>query len=223
MVKEKTIFTFVGAPGSGKGTIAERCVKELSFKMLSTGNLCRQAIAAQTEEGKLIQQYTSEGKLVPDEVIANMVEQWLDKEAKDSQALILDGYPRTQKQAELLLDLLKKKFADTRFRVVEIEISDDAIIKRISNRLMCENKKCQAVYSRTLLKDPNNLTCPACKSKLIRRADDREEVVRKRLSVYAKTSTPLLDFYKSSGLTIEKLPVEGLTVDKVFEKFKGIL
>ena len=106
---QKQFSSFLGAPGSGKGTLAEQCVKQLGFKVLSTGNLCREAIASGSEQGKQLETFTKAGQLVPDDLITSMVDSWLAKETTTDTAIILDGYPRTEKQAEQVLNLLKQK------------------------------------------------------------------------------------------------------------------
>lgn len=222
-IMEKTIFTFFGAPGSGKGTLAEKCVSELGFKVLSTGNLCRAAATKDDEKSKLITGLLNQGKLVPDELIAEMVEDWLAKEAIDAKAVILDGYPRTQKQAELLIDLLKNKFADYKFRVVSLVIPDAEIIERLTSRRVCSNKDCQSTTSLKLLKDPTKLVCEKCGAELIQRKDDSEDVIRQRLDVYAQHSGSVLNFYREKGIAIEELNVSNISVDEVFNNFKNTL
>ncbi len=224
--KEKqgiTVLTFLGAPGSGKGTIAEQCVKDLGFTTLSTGNLLREAVARGDELGTMAHSFMKEGKLVPDDVIAALVEQWFDANIANLKKLILDGYPRTEVQAKMFLDLLKKKYPMINLRVVEIVISDQAIIDRLADRLVCENKSCQAVYSKKTLKDQAKLECARCKGPLIRREDDKEEVVKERLKVYAQHAGALLNFYRTAGVSLIQLPVEGKSPDSVFGDFKKIL
>ena len=220
---EKTIFTFFGAPGSGKGTLAEKCATELGFKVLSTGNLCRAAATKDDEKSKMITSIMNEGKLVPDELIADMVEEWLTKEATYAKAVILDGYPRTQKQAELLFDILKNKFADYKFRVVSLAIPGGEIIERLTSRRVCSNKDCQSTTSLKLLKDPTKLVCEKCGAELIQRKDDSEEVIRQRLSTYAQHSGSVLNFYKEQGINIEELNVSKISIDEIFENFKKTL
>jgi adenylate kinase len=222
-VAPKTIFSFLGAPGSGKGTLAEQCIKQLGFKVLSTGNLCREAIASGSEQGKQLETYTKSGQLVPDDLITSMVDSWLTKETTTDTAIILDGYPRTAKQAEQVLNLLKQKYANHKFRVISLDIPDQEIIDRIATRLMCENKKCQAVYNSKLMKDPNSLVCEKCNSKLIRRADDKEEVVRERLQVFAKNNNEVVNFYKSAGINIETISASKQTPADIFENFKKMV
>ncbi|MFA6527618.1 MAG: nucleoside monophosphate kinase [Candidatus Babeliales bacterium] len=218
-ISPKTIFTFLGAPGSGKGTLAEQCVKKLGFKVLSTGNLCRETIASGSEQGKMLADYINQGKLVPDELIANMVEGWLMKNA-GSAPIILDGYPRTQKQAELFLALLKNKLPDFSFKIVGLTLPDDEIVKRISSRWVCSNKQCQAVYNKMLMKNKDQSTCTLCNAPLTQRADDKEEVVRQRLQVFAQTNNLLVSYYQTAGLAITTLSTLDLAPEVVFENFK---
>jgi adenylate kinase len=217
--KGVTILTFLGAPGSGKGTIAEQCVKDLGFATVSTGNLLREAVARGDELGKQVEGLMKEGKLVPDELITSIVESWLTRNLKDIKTLVLDGYPRTEKQAQQFLDLLKTKFPQVSLRVVEIVISDAAIINRLSDRLVCES--CHAVFSRKMLNETEK--CLKCGGKLIQREDDKPEVVKERLNVYAQHAQPLLNFYKAAGVRFDQLTVEGKTVKDVFAEFKKIL
>lgn len=217
----KTIFSFLGAPGSGKGTLSEQAVKQLGFKTVSTGNLCREEIASGSQKGKMIEVCTKSAQLVSDDVITEMVQNWLSKQTGDT-PIILDGYPRTQKQAAMLADMLKTKFPHYRLRVISLNITDeDEVVKRISDRLVCE--KCQAVYNRTLLKDPTNLVCEKCGGTLIQRADDKEEVVRKRLVDFNKNNAEIVAFYTSAGIAVEPLIVSYTTPQAIFENFKKMV
>jgi len=220
---KNTIFSFLGAPGSGKGTVATDCVNSLGFKVLSTGNLCRERIACGDKLGKAIEKYVNSGQLIPDQMITDMVEDWLKKETVHGNPIILDGYPRSKKQAELFLALLKKSVPHYSFRVVAFVISDEEIVKRLSNRLLCENKACQAPTSKFMVANIKNPTCARCGGKLIRRDDDKEEVVRERLRVYAQHSSELVHYYQELDQKIEELNVSGLRVPQVFEAFKKLL
>lgn len=220
---KNTVFSFFGAPGAGKGTLAADCVKTLGFKVLSTGNLCRERIAKGDDVGKSIESIIKSGGLIPDELVTSMVESWLQKETATGNPIILDGYPRTQKQADLFLALLKEKFGNYKFRVIALSIPDEEIVKRLSSRLVCENKACQTPTSLSMVKDLENPTCPVCASKLIRREDDKEEIVRERLRVYAQHSGGLLKYYEQRGQKIENINASGLTIGEVFEAFKKMI
>lgn len=223
-VPSKVIFAFLGAPGSGKGTLAKLCVDQLGFKQLSTGDLCRDNISKGTELGKKLQEYTSKGALVPDEIISSMVHEWLTENTRDEKTIILDGFPRTAGQAALLLDLIKNHFPQYTLRILALNISDDAVVERIAGRLMCSSKECGAIYNtKQFVEGIDNPLCKRCSSPLIKREDDREEVVRERLKVYAQTSKALTDFFKNAGIKIEEINVEGKESDQVFDAFKKII
>ncbi len=149
-----------------------------------------------------------------------MVKVWLDQNVGQGKTIILDGYPRTAKQAELLTSLLQSHFPTLKLHVISISISDDAIIQRISNRLMCETKTCQAVYSRTTLDDVTS--CQKCGGSLIQREDDKEAIVRQRLEVYAHNNQPLVNFYQNAHIPFHKLHVENKSMHEVFSNFKTL-
>lgn len=219
----KTIFSFLGAPGCGKGTLAEQCVKELGFKVVSTGNLCREEIAKGTEKGKMLAAYAQNARLVPDEVITEMLADWL-RQQKGDQSIILDGYPRTKEQAKMLAELMKNKFPGYHFRAVSLECDDlEKIVQRMAGRLVCENKACQATTHISLLKDPTKLICEKCGSKLIHRADDAEELVRRRLTDFVKNNNEIIAYYKEAGIPVEVINVSNSTSEKTLEEFKAMI
>ncbi|MBD3231517.1 adenylate kinase [Candidatus Dependentiae bacterium] len=222
MKQEKVIFTFFGAPGCGKGTLAEQAVNKLGFQVISTGDLCRKNIAEQTEVGKEIEKIIKAGKLVPDELITGMLTDWIKQNADPDKPLILDGFPRTKGQARIFAQYLKENMPEYKFRIIKIDLSEEEIVSRLAGRRVCENKACQAVYHISMPEVQDGI-CKKCGSKLISRADDKEEVVRERLNVYNKNEKELLDFYKSNGFEIETLNIAGLSRKQVFEKFKSIL
>jgi adenylate kinase len=222
-VTSNTIFAFLGAPGSGKGTLAEKLSDQLDFRVVSTGNLCREEIASGSEKGQMIASYLKNAQLVPDEVIADMVDAWLCKHA-DGKPIILDGYPRTQNQAALLLHLLRSKYANVyHFRVVSLEIDDlELIVQRIANRVVCSNKACQATYNRTLLKDPSHLVCERCGEALTQRADDKEDIVRKRLVEFKNNNDAIKEFFEQQGVAVESI-MASRTPAEAFEAFQLLL
>ncbi len=193
----RTIFIVLGAPGAGKGTLTEQCIKQLGFQELSTGKLCRQEIALGSEKGKLINQFSMSTGMTPDYIIVEMVETWLATHQED-RPVIFDGYPRTKHQAELLTQVLKEKFPEYTVRVFLLSVSDhEELIKRIANRLVCENKTCQAVYNREFLKNSHNGHCDACGGYLITRPDDQEHIVRERLRSFDQHNLKLSLFMKA--------------------------
>ncbi|MBM3886723.1 hypothetical protein FJ364_02220, partial [Candidatus Dependentiae bacterium] len=142
----KAIFSFFGPPGSGKGTLAERLKEDLGFAVLSTGNLCRFHIAQKTPLGEQLAELVNRGHLIPDALISTMVQEWLQEQMRLGKTIILDGFPRTGGQAESLMQFLKQHQTYI-FRVLFVELNDEAIIKRLLGRRVCSDKKCQAVYS----------------------------------------------------------------------------
>lgn len=211
------ILSFYGPPGCGKGTIAQKCVKERGFKMLSTGDLLRQHIQEQSTLGKSLAEFVNKGQLIPDDLITQMVLEWLNKNMAPDRTIILDGFPRTSGQADLFLQ------SKIDFKVINFDLSEAEIVKRISSRLVCSNKKCQEVYS-TLVKMPRKPgICDVCSSPILRRPDDEAEVVRERLNVFAKSRNDLLSFYKKSGVNVVNFSIPSGDPETVYKAFLRLL
>jgi len=225
MKSAKGIYLLMGPPGCGKGSLAQLCVQQLGWKQLSTGNLCRKHISEQTEIGKEIDFAIKSGKLVSDELVTAMVAEWLDKDAQDAPAVILDGYPRTRAQAQALDNLLSSKPGEWNLQVITFNVSDDTVVDRLSRRYICMDKKCQAVYSLEIA-DPllghEAAKCEICSSQLERRKDDEPAAIRDRLAIYHKHEDVLLQFYKDKGLKIKELNAEQPMLD-VFRDFKQLI
>lgn len=208
----------LGLPGAGKGTASERIVDEFHLAHISTGDMFREAIANETPVGLEAKSYIDNGNLVPDEVTAKLVEERLQQ--KDTEkGFILDGFPRTTVQAELLEDITKR--LDKRLtNVISIDVSEDVLIKRLSARYMC--KSCGATYNK--ISNPTKVEgkCDRCGgSEFYQRDDDKPEVVKNRLEVNKKMNTPLKDFYDKKGILSS---VNGeQTPDKVFKEIYDIL
>lgn len=219
---KKSIFTFLGAPGSGKGTIAQLAVKKLNFLVLSTGDLFRQYIVSRSAIGAKLNKYMARGELVPDELVIEMVRDWLIAMKNTDRQIILDGFPRTSFQAKQLLKIIKEELDTRNFRIIKLDIPEKEIIKRLVNRRICPNKNCQAVYN-TSMPEISDGKCPKCGSKLIQRKDDQPEIIKQRFDIYNKNEIALINFYKSVGLTIEELNVAGKNPNQIFLEFKAIL
>ena len=221
----KTVISFLGAPGSGKGTLSGLCKKELGFEVLSTGDLCRDVISSESELGKKIKFIIDGGNLVPDDLMIEMVNSWLKDKIKLKKTIILDGFPRTVGQAKAFVEVLKSGEFDINFRIVAVRVSDEVIIERLATRMVCQ--KCKSIYSTSPsspFRSKNEGICDKCGSDLIKRDDDKEEVVRERLKVYGRHEGELLDFYKSVNLPIEILRVEeGKSTKDAFEDLKKIM
>lgn len=182
----------LGAPGAGKGTQAEILSEKLGIPTISTGNILRAAIKADTPIGLQAKSFMDQGKLVPDEVIIGVITQRLEQ-PDCAQGFILDGVPRTLAQAEALDE------AGVQFdHVVDIEVSDSEIEQRMSGRRVCPD--CGATFHVMASPPKQDGVCDACGGKLIIRDDDKPETVRRRLEVYHAQTEPLKEFYGRKGL-----------------------
>ena len=185
----------LGAPGTGKGTIGAEICKHYNLTHLATGDIFRDEIKRQTELGKKANEYISKGQLVPDEITIAMVEGKLDT----IDGVLLDGFPRTIKQAESLKEYFAKH--DKKITaVINLVVPDEDIIKRTVSRVICSNKECGASYNTIFMPPKVEGICDKCGSKLIKRADDNEETIKQRLEVYYKNTEPLINYYKNEGL-----------------------
>lgn len=180
---------FLGPPGAGKGTQAQRVCDELKIPQISTGDILRRAIKEETPVGLKAKAYVESGKLVPDEILVEIIK---DRLAQDDckPGYILDGFPRTVPQAEALEKIAKIDV------VVEIAVADEALVKRLSGRRVCLN--CGATYHVSTL--GGKTTCDKCGEELIQRKDDNPETVQNRLNVYHSQTAPLISFYQERGL-----------------------
>ena len=200
----------LGAPGAGKGTQAEILCKELNIPTISTGNILRAAIKNGTPTGLKAKAFMDEGKLVPDEVIIGIINERLAEE-DCANGYILDGVPRTIAQAEAI-----EKAGILFDHVISIEIADETIINRMSNRRVCED--CGASYHLVAVPPKVEGVCDKCGGKLVQRKDDAPETVKARLDIYHKETEPLKGFYAERGLlrSVDDRPT-------VAETSKGIL
>ncbi|MBC7349856.1 MAG: adenylate kinase [Candidatus Aminicenantes bacterium] len=201
----------LGAAGSGKGTQGQLIERHYGFPRISTGDLLRLEVQKGTELGKMVEEIMKAGQLVADELVLEVVKARL--QAQDCRSgYVLDGYPRTLNQA-LLLEQLDRSRPET---VLEIQISEEAVLKRLAGRRVCA--QCGAVYNN---EPGTELQCQACGGKLIIRSDDRPEVIRERFRIYRETVGPLLAHYSRKQVLF---PVDGdRTVEEVFEAIKLIL
>ena len=197
------IIIMLGAPGTGKGTVAGLLQEKLGIKQVSTGDIFRKNIKEGTELGKLAEKYIAKGNLVPDEVTVKVVEDRLN-EPEVQNGIILDRFPRTVKQAEELDKILatKGKKVD---RVINLTTPDEEIIERIVNRRICSNQECKAVYNLILNPPKKDGICDKCGSELIIRKDDTEETVKARLKTYFEQTSPLVEYYQKQGVLLTEL------------------
>ncbi len=207
----------LGAPGAGKGTQAKLIANKYRIPHISTGDIFRANIKSGTELGKEAKTYIDKGLLVPDELTVKLL---LDRLAeKDCEnGYVLDGFPRTIPQAEVLEEALSKNNEKIDF-VIDVDVSDEHIIKRMSGRRAC--LKCGATYHIENVPPKAEGICDVCGDALVLRDDDKEETVKKRLQVYHKQTKPLSDFYSQKGV----LKVVDGTLDmmSVFDAIVAVL
>ena len=184
---EKKTIVFIGAPGAGKGSRIEECVK-FGYTPISSGNLLRKAGFD-----------LSSGKLIEDGIVVSLVKDAIEKTEGD---IILDGFPRTVSQAEEL-----EKQSIKVDKIIYIKISQEEAVRRAVNRLICS--KCQSVYTKTAYKPPKiEGICDLCGESLTQRTDDNEETVRKRFEIFEEITFPIIDFYESRGIEIAVFDAE---------------
>lgn len=200
----------MGPPGAGKGTQAANLVNEFAIPHISTGDMFRAAVKEGTELGKQAKACMDAGKLVPDEVTIGIVRERLAKPDCEK-GFILDGFPRTVEQADALTGILKE-IGLKLTRVLNINVPAAELIERAVGRRIC--KKCGATYHIKFNPTKVEGICDACGGELFQRADDSEETMKNRLSVYEAQTKPLIEYYQKAGLYTE---VDGRqAIDKVF-------
>ncbi|NDF11658.1 MAG: adenylate kinase [Proteobacteria bacterium] len=207
-----------GPPGAGKGTQAKRLQEMLHIPHLSTGDMLRAAVAEGTEVGKKAEAIMKAGKYVSDDIMVAMIAERIAK-PDCKKGFILDGFPRTQAQAEAL-DAMLTKNGNKISHVIEITVDDDALIERIANRFSC--KKCGASYNRITNPPKKAGVCDECGStEMVFRPDDKAETVAERLKVYNQQTAPVLPYYKKKGLLRQ---VDGMEdIDHVTAACKKVL
>lgn len=206
------VVILLGPPGSGKGTQAVRLTKELGIPHISTGDLFRENMSKNTELGKTAKGYIEAGKLVPDQIVLDML---FDRVSRpdSAQGYLLDGFPRTLSQAETLDKYLGD---DVHLIVLDLVVPNDAIIKRAEGRLTCRN--CGHVFNRYFSPAEQEGICDKCEGELYQRSDDKMEVVQERLRVYHAQTKPLVEYYAKKH-ALQR--VDGtMSPDEVFESLK---
>ena len=182
---------FLGAPGAGKGTMAEVLSREKNIPTISTGNIIRSALKSGTEMGLRAKAYTESGRLVPDEIVIGIIKERL-AEPDCKNGFILDGFPRTIPQAEALDEM-----GIVIDRIIDLEVPEETIMTRLSGRRVCE--KCGAPYHIVNKKPKVDGVCDICGGTLIQRKDDQPETIKARLKVYHEQTEPLRDYYEKQG------------------------
>ena len=181
----------LGAPGAGKGTQAEIISETLRIPTISTGNIIREALKSGTELGRKAKGYMDSGQLVPDDIVIGIIRDRL-AQPDCADGFILDGFPRTIPQAEAL-----DRMGVAIDRVIEIEVADDTIARRVSGRRICPS--CGSSYHVDSKRPTVEGICDRCGDTLVQRQDDRPDTVRERLSVYHEQTEPLKSYYAAAG------------------------
>ncbi|MFJ3662114.1 adenylate kinase [Streptomyces sp. NPDC090119] len=204
-------IVLVGPPGAGKGTQAVRLAEKLVVPHISTGDLFRANISRQTDLGKLAKSYMDAGNLVPDEVTIAMAKDRMEQPDAEN-GFLLDGFPRNVSQAQALDELLQGEGIKLD-AVLDLEVPEEEVVKRIAGRRICRNDSAH-VFHVTYSAPKKEGVCDVCGGELYQRDDDSEDTVRKRLEVYHTQTEPIIDYYKAQGLvvTISSLgPVDEIT------------
>jgi adenylate kinase len=203
-------LVLLGPPGAGKGTQAERIKAHYGIAHLSTGDMLREAVAADTEVGRQAKAIMDAGRLVPDEVMIRLVAERI-AQPDCARGFVLDGFPRTRAQAQALDALLAER-GEQLDAVLEIAVDQDALVERISGRFACA--RCGAGYHDRFKQPEVAGVCDVCGSReFVRRDDDKAETVRARLDAYQAQTAPLLPYYRDKGLLIT---VDGMAgIDQV--------
>ncbi len=192
------IIIMLGAPGTGKGTVAGMLEERLGIKQVSTGDIFRKNIQEGTELGKLADSYMSKGELVPDDVTINIVADRLEK-PDVQKGIILDGFPRTVAQAEALDTILSNKGKKVDM-VLNLITPEEEIIERVVSRRVCSNPECKTIYNVIMNPPKQEGICDKCGSHLVQRQDDNEETIKARIRTYMEQTSPLVEYYKTKGV-----------------------
>jgi len=203
-------IVLLGPPGSGKGTQAERMEDELGFVRLSTGDLLREAVRNETELGKRAKEYMDQGLLVPNELVIGLMKEKIDSLEG---GYILDGFPRTLEQAEVLESITGIDAA------INLDVDDEELVDRLTKRRSCPD--CNAVFHLIYKPPAEEGVCDRCGGELYQRSDDSEETVRNRLKVYRESTFPLIEFYEKRGV-LRNIDGKG-DIGEIFEAIKALL
>ena len=191
----KTRIIMMGAPGSGKGTRARIIGKMFDVPVITAGDMLRDAASAGTEQGLVAEVFMNQGELVPDKIVITIVEERLSKPDVE-RGFVLDGFPRSMKQA-IALDSIFKRLEVKIDYVVTVLVRPETIVARLSLRRICS--KCGVVYHLKDIVPRMEGVCDECGGKLIRREDDEEEIIRHRFEVYERQTFPIIERYSTVG------------------------
>ena len=210
-------IVFMGPPGAGKGTQAEKIIENYQIPHISTGDMFRKAIKDQTELGMEAKRYMDQGALVPDHVTIGIVKDRLS-ESDCKSGFLLDGFPRTVDQANALDEILTSLDSKIDY-VINIDVDLNILKERLTGRRIC--RSCGATYHKIFNPSAVEGVCDKCGGELYQRKDDNEETVGNRLDVYVNQTKPLLDYYSLAGNLVN---INGQqSIDLVFEEIQNVL
>ena len=207
----------IGAPGAGKGTMSDLILERFNLIHVSTGDMLRQAVKEETEVGLKAQEYMNKGELVPDEIIHDIIVERFSKDDMDN-GFLFDGYPRTYNQAVDLDEILKQlgKHIDA---VINLNIEDEELIKRITGRRLCPT--CGEIYNIYFNPSEKEGICDKCNGELIQRKDDNLESLQVRLSEYHKNTQPVIEYYEANDLVKHVDATQ--SIPEVFKQVEAIV
>lgn len=209
-------LVLLGPPGSGKGTQAELLSSRLGFVHYSTGEVFRDHISRRTPLGAKVEGFVVSGELVPDEVVLEVVEQFLRE--NPGRSIVFDGFPRTIPQAQGL-DVLLGRMGVGLSLIVLVDLNDEEVVRRLSSRRQC--RMCGKIYNLTFSPPKIVGKCDECGGELYQRDDDREETIRVRLRLYKEQTSPLIDYYQKQKKLVR---IDGaLGRDRVFERLSALV
>lgn len=216
------IIVMLGAPGSGKGTVAKLLTEVLNIEHISTGDMFRETIKSGSDLGQELEKYMSKGMLVPDDIVIEILEERLSRPTAQN-GVVLDGFPRTKSQAKYLKSMLAKKGKKVDV-AIRLNIPDEDLIYRTVKRRICSNKECGAIYNLEFNKPKQEGICDRCGSKLYQREDDNEETVKRRIKTYHKRTEDILKYFEEEGLlfTVNLRAEDRVTTDDIRRWLKEI-